>query len=338
MKARSPFASIFRHCTLALACAILAQAMTGDADAKHHELKYEFVPNWAKFDWGKTIGTTNGCVVVDKAGDIYASFESNNRSICVFSPDGKFKRVLLTGWRGLHGLNIYEEDGKEYLYAAQGANNGVILKMDLEGKILLKIGKPKESGKYNGKERWRPTAIVKAPDGDLYIADGYGSQWIHRFDSKGKYKQTFGGPGKTDGKFNVAHGMALDTRGEKPLLLICDRQNGRLQHYDLEGNFVGVIAKGLRQPCDASIVGEYVAIAELGGRVTVLNGKHQPVARLGDNPNPKHRANYGLAPANWTGDTLSAPHGIGMDKELNVYVMDWNKFGRFNKFKFVGKK
>ena len=38
-----------------------------------------------------------------------------------------------------------------------------------------------------------------------------------------------------------AHGIALDTRGEKPLLLICDRANHRLQHFDLDSELLAVI-------------------------------------------------------------------------------------------------
>jgi DNA-binding beta-propeller fold protein YncE len=196
--------------------------------------------------------------------------------------------------------------------------------------------KVKESGKYQNEGEFNPTGVAVGPDGSLYIADGYGANWVHRFDKDQKYVSSFGGPGAEPGKFQTCHGIGLDKRGEKPLLLVCDRANRRLQHFDLDGKFVAVIAENLRLPCAVSFHGDKVAIAELEGRVTILDKDNKEVAHLGDNPDPAQRANYNVPPAEMKPGIFTAPHGVSFDHAGNVYVMDWNASGRVSKFKHVG--
>jgi len=120
-----------------------------------------------------------------------------------------------------------------------------------------------ESGKYKDAKQYHPTGIAVGPDGSVYVADGYGQNWVHKFDKDQKYVKSFGGLGEEPGKFKTCHGIALDRRGGKNLLLVSDRENKRLQHFDLDGNFVAVIAENLRRPCCVSFFGDHVVIAEL---------------------------------------------------------------------------
>ena len=92
-----------------------------------------------------------------------------------------------------------------------------------------------------------------------------------------------------------------------------------------------MISTGLRRPCSASLHGEFVAIAELEARVTVLNGKNEIVAHLGDNPNKGHWARNPVPPKEWKVGVFTAPHGVCYDKAGNLYVMDWNKTGRISR-------
>ena len=129
-----------------------------------------------------------------------------------------------------------------------------------------------------------------------------------RIRRKPEIRQELRRPGNGDGKFNTCHGIALDTRGEKPLLLICDRANHRLQHFDLDGNFVAVITVDPGHlPCAVSFHGKNVAVAELDGRVAIIDGTNKVVSVLGENPNPKQRGNFGVPPADWTRRNLQRP-------------------------------
>jgi hypothetical protein len=100
---------------------------------------------------------------------------------------------------------------------------------------------------------------------------------------------SFSGKGTEDGRCNCSHGLAVDTRYDQPLLLVCDRENFRLSHFDFDGKFVGNITLHLRRPCQVSFLGDYAVVSELQGRVTIL------------------------------------------DKDPNIYVSDWNRFGRVTK-------
>jgi hypothetical protein len=147
-----------------------------------------------------------------------------------------------------------------------------------------------------------------------------------------KFVKAFGGPGAEEGKFNTCHGIALDMRQGKPLLLVCNRNNNRVEYWDLEGNFVKVIQKDMRMPAAIHIRGDYAVIPELQGRVTVLDKTGNIVAQVGDNPNAKQRANFGLPPDQWNEGICNSPHGASIDKDGNLIVTEWSQFGRLHKF------
>lgn len=295
------------------------------------ENTFATVPGWGHIPDKVVIGPTHGGVVVDKKGSIYISTDSAN-GIFVFAPDGSLEKNIAKEFPGIHGMMIREENGEQFIYAAHlKGKQGLKLKLDGTPVLKIPFGDDIAPLYPEGANAYNPTAIAVAPNGDIFIADGYGKSLIHKYDSTGKYIKTFGGKGKEDGKFETSHGIALDTRSGKPLLLICDRANRRLQHFDLDGNFVAVITTGLRLPCAVSFHGDHVAVAELEGRVAILDKSNNVVATLGDNPDKSQRANFGVPPDAWKQGVFTAPHGISYDAAGNLYVQDWNKTGRATK-------
>jgi len=300
---------------------------------------YQSVPNWCQIPEGrKNLGSTHGGVVVDKKGQIYFSMDGGPDAILVYGADGKMiKGIGGKDLVGIHGICLNEENGEEFIYGAMN-DKGKVVKLKLDGTVVWTIGVPMESGKYKAANQYHPTGVAVAPDGTVYIADGYGQNWIHVFDANQKYVKSFGGKGTGPGQFQTCHGIAIDKRGPKPLLLVCDRENKRLQHFDLDGKFVAVIAENLRRPCAVSFMGDHVAIAELAGRVAILDGNNKLVAALGDNPNVKQRADYNVPPKDWKDGIFNAPHGVSYDHDGNLYVEDWNASGRISKFQKLGEK
>ena len=118
---------------------------------------------------------------------------------------------------------------------------------------------------------------------------------------------------------------------------MADRENRRLVHLDLEGNWIGVHATNLRRPCALSFHGDYCAVAELEARVTILDKNGAPVAFLGDNPNRKQWAKFPVPVKAWLEGVFTAPHGLSYDAEGNLYVQDWNATGRVTKLVKVTK-
>ena len=59
--------------------------------------------------------------------------------------------------------------------------------MKTDGTVVMKITAPREAG-FKTPNEWRLTAAVPAPDGSIFIANGYGDPRIFRFDKHGNYK------------------------------------------------------------------------------------------------------------------------------------------------------
>ena len=293
------------------------------------EIKFSVVPDFfdAKPD-NQPIGACHGGLVIDKTGSIYVTTDTE-RGILVFSPAGKFLRAV--GPSHIHGLEIREENGEEYIYAARPRQHEVI-KLKLDGERLWAITYPEEAGIYKEAKNFNPCAVTVAPDGSIFIADGYGANYVLKYDKDRKFVKAFGGPGKEEGKFQTCHGIALDTRQGKPLLLVCNRNSDRVEYWDLEGNFVKVIQKNLRMPAAVHIRGEYAVFPELKGRATVLDKNGEIVAQVGDNPNEKQRGNYPLPQDQWKEGICNSPHGAAMDKDGNLLVAEWSAFGHLHKF------
>jgi hypothetical protein len=293
------------------------------------ELKYSNVPNFFEKDpGGKPLGPCHGGVTMDKKGNIYVSTDTP-RGILVFNPKGKFLRAF--GPTRIHGLELRKEKGGEFIYGARPKDHEVV-KIDLKGREIWSIHWPQESGIYKDEDGFKPCAVTVAADGSIFIADGYGSNYVLKFDKNRKFIKAFGGPGEEEGKFKTCHGIVFDTRLKNPLLLVCDRNNNRVEYWDLDGNFVRTIQKDLRMPAAVFLRGDYAVFPELQGRVTVLDKDGKIVAQVGDNPNPAQRANYGLPPEQWTEGICNSPHGAAMDKDLNIYVSEWSKFGHLHKY------
>jgi DNA-binding beta-propeller fold protein YncE len=296
--------------------------------------RYEWVRNWLQLpEKQDQLGNTHGGIVVDAQGQIYVNTDTT-KAIMVYAKDGKFLRSFGEEFAGgVHGMLLSKEDGTEFLYIVHTGKNSAS-KLSLDGKTIWSIPYPVDSGKYAKADEYHPTGIALGPNGDIYIADGYGKSWVHRYSKDRKYLSSFGGPGDKPGEMNTPHGIALDTRTNPPTLLVADRANHRLQVFDLDGKFQKVI-EGFRLPCSVDIQGEYVVVADLQGRVTILNGKNEVVTQLGDNPNEGLRGNHGATKEQWQDGLFTAPHSAHWDAEGNLYVMDWNALGRINKLKRV---
>ena len=294
-------------------------------------MTFDTVPGWGlRPDGSSALGPTHGAVVIDKAGNIYTSA---NKGVVVFSPDGKvIQEYLGDKYSNIHDMEIREEADGEFIYGARNANAEGIKFDAHSGDIVLKLPFPEQSGLKL--DKFNPTAITVAPNGDIFLADGYASNHIFKFDKAGKYLMHFGSKGNDLKQFNTAHGMTLDTRYEPPRLLICDRNHepkGRLLHYDLDGNFIDEVVTGLGMPTSAAVQGDYVSVPDLHGRLVILDKSNTIIAVLGHNADPAKRVNFNVPQAEWIEGVFSGTHGSYWDAEGNLYVQDWNVSGRIMK-------
>ncbi len=294
-------------------------------------MTFDTVPGWGLGEDGKSvIGPTHGAVVIDKAGNIFTSAKIG---VLVFSPDGALvDRFVGDEYSNIHDMEIRDEPEGEFIYGARNANAEGIKFNAQTGDIVLKLPFPEESGL--NLEKFNPTAITVAPNGDIILSDGYASNHIFKFDKNGKYLMHFGTKGNGYKEFNTAHGMTLDTRYDPPRLLICDRNHepkGRLLHYDLDGNFIDEVVTGLGMPASVAVQGDYVSVPDLHGRLVILDKSNTIVAVLGHNADPNNRVNFNVPQDEWIEGVFSGTHGSYWDKNGNLYVQDWNVSGRLMK-------
>lgn len=293
---------------------------------------YTWVTDWAQLPAGTALGNTHGCIVTDAKDRVYVNTDTEN-AVFVFSPDGE----LLATWGeelagGLHGMTLVEEPGEpgqpaqEFLYLAHHARHEV-LKTTLEGEVLWTLGVPTESGLYDDPNTYRPTSVAVAPDGRLFVADGYGRSWIHEYDAERNWVRAHGGPGTEAGQLRTPHGIWMD--GTE--LMIADRENGRIQTFDLDGTPLSLFDQELRRPCHVHPTEDAIAVPDLAGRVTILDREGKLICHLGDNPDPAKRARNDVPVEEWRNGEFLSPHCARWDSRGNLYVMDWNARGRITK-------
>lgn len=331
MKNRSTAVVLGLGLGLGLALPVLAAEKAQPVRMGCGLMTFDTVPGWGLGPDGKSvIGPCHGSVVVDKEGNIYTSAHAG---VFVFSPDGQVLRSFKGDkYSDIHDMKIREEADGEFIYGARNVAAEGIKFNARTGDIVLKLPFPQESGLKL--EKFSPTAMTVAPNGDIYLSDGYASNHIFKFDKAGKYQTYFGTKGNGLKEFNTAHGMTLDTRYSPPRLLICDRNHqpkGRLLHYSLGGEFIDEVITGLGMPTSAVVQGDYVSVPDLHGRLVILDKTNTIVAVLGNNPDPAKGRNYGIPQKDWIEGIFSGTHGSSWDKDGNLYVQDWNVAGRIMK-------
>ena len=308
--------------------------------------EYAVAPNWLTLPEGRAqLGNQHGDVAVSAAGDVYVSVQDPAAGLQVFSPDGKFLRNVNGAPSDFHGFVIHKDAagadaagadaGREFIYGAT-LRGQTIVKMTLDGAIVMTIGSASIPDQYKARNARSNqlalllTGLDVAPNGDIYVTDGYASDYIHRFDKTGKYLASFGGKNPPYG-FNTLHKLAIDTRFTPARIIACDRANNRVVHLSLDGQFLGVVAKDLLLPAAIVIDGDNAIVGELTGRVTVLDKTGAVVTRVGANTEQGVGTNK-LPPAQWREGFVLSPHGVALNAHGVLFVAEFSAFGRVHRF------
>lgn len=298
--------------------------------------RYVAVADWLELPEDReTIGPMHGDIAVSSAGEVYVSVEDPEAGVQIFAPDGRYLRALPNAPGDLHGFVIRETAGGEYLYGAT-LRGQTIVKMTLDGEIVLEIQRSAIPRVYWVENPFSDelgvllSGLDVAPNGDLYVTDGYSSDYIHRFDEDGNYLETFGGKAAPY-NFNILHKLAIDTRFEPVRIIATDRRNNRVVHLSLDGELLGVVADDLLLPAAVTIDGDNAIVGELQGRVTVLDKQGNVVARVGENTEEGIGGNQ-LPPERWRTGYVVAPHGVATNAAGDLFVAEFNTFGRVHKF------
>lgn len=309
--------------------------------------RYELDPNWGRLPAGMNYGY--GCaVIVDGQDRVFVTSRSTNPCVAIFDREGQ----LLETWSNdfgekigysveqykdtAHGLYWSREGDQEFLYWTENASTNKegpkfgrrVYKTDLKGKVLYTLGPGVQEGPNSQPfDFTNPTDVAVAPNGDIYVVDGYGSQKVHRFDKNFKWLKTIGGPGKDHGQFNVCHGVWVSTLGQEPEVYIADRHNDRIEVFSVDLQYKRTVTD-VRTPCCFYQHQGHLFVPELGQRVTVLDSQDRVAARLGDGKGfEKEIAKHP--------NKFAFPHALTLDSRGDLYVIEWLPDARPRKFRRV---
>jgi hypothetical protein len=202
-----------------------------------------------------------------------------------------------------------------------------VVKTDLLGKLVWEKGRPEEVEAYKDpKAPFTPTNIAFATNGDFYVADGYGSDWIMQYDLKGNFIRAFGGRGTDPGKFVTAHGIYVDDRFSEPMLVVTERGSSRIQYLTMEGKHIRWVTDGMRLPCYFDTYGDLLLVPDLKGVVTLLDKDNKVVELLGDGAkDPELR---GHPRSDYIPGHFIHPHGGVFLPNGDILIAEWMPDGR----------
>ena len=312
---------------------------------------FRWVDGWAKLPEGDSArtGWAHHGLAITERGQVLAFHQGESR-VLVLDLEGNLRRSWRCDLTEGHGLTLVKEGRAErlwladpgrkrtrehnYQYAATSSPiSGRVIKTDLRGRILMELAPPSLEVYQRG--NYCPTSVAVDEErfggsGDIWVADGYGQSYVHRFDQAGQYLSSISGEEGAAGRFNTPHGIFIDRRQAEPELYVADRSNRRVQVYDLEGRFRRAFGSDfLTSPSAFAVWGDSLIVAELRGRLAVLDREDRLVCYLGENGTVAETPGWPNVPADRIAPgKFNSPHGLAVDRDGNLYVAEWLIGGR----------
>ncbi|UZD22653.1 6-bladed beta-propeller [Algoriphagus halophytocola] len=299
----------------------------------HGDFQYKIDPKWGMLDPAQV--PVNNCheMVMDRRGRMIMVTDEPKNNVIIYQQSGKLLKTWTLGMDRAHGLTLVDEGDAEYLWVSDNA--GRVVKTTLDGKIVSEISSPIQEGIYTDKMPFVPTETTVAPNGDLYVADGYGSQFFLQYDKDGNFIRKFGGKGSADEQFSTAHGITVDQRGGKEATLLCtSRGHNSFKRFSMEGAYLETIFLPGAFVCRPVIHGDqlyagvcwsrlrYLEQTPDSGFVTILNEANQVVSNPGGTA-PEYR-NGELQLMVQSEPIFKHCHDVCIDQDENIYVCQWN--------------
>lgn len=300
----------------------------------HNDFTYRVDTEWGNLDPSQT--PVNNCheMVMDSKGRLIMITDETRNNIIIYDKKGRLLDTWGSEYPGGHGLTIFDEGGEDVLFICD-PNVGQVDKTTTDGRILMTLETPHQLGIYQEDDPYKPTETAISPNGDIYVADGYGSQYIIQYDSDGKYVRHFGGQGDADNQFQTAHGVRVDMRDPENFTLLCtSRAHNSFKRFTLDGKYLSTIFLPGAFVCRPVIKGDnlysgvcwsrlkYLNQTDNSGFVTILDKDDKVVSNPG-----------GTAPEYENGElqlmVQADPlfmhcHDVCVDDDEDLYVCQWN--------------
>lgn len=321
-----------RTTAVAAACAFIpARAQTASPTLGQGAFRYRMVPNWGVLGADTPVKDCHG-LVTDREGHIILLTNHPANNVIVYDRAGRLVHKWGTTFPGAHGLSIVTERGREVLFITDLATHRVV-KTTLDGRQLDEWRWPQHTGKYERENQYRPSWTLHLPDGDFFILDGYGRDYITRYGADGKFKQIFGGAEGGIVHWGPHGGMADIRDPKNPTLLIAMSDQQHLLRLSLDGAKLAQVDLPGGNPRQIRLHDRHFFVAHLGdnwpkdknsrGFVSVLDQNLRVVANLAGSA-PIYGDDGRLQPMRHTEPVFVHPHDIIVDHEGSVYVAQFS--------------
>lgn len=310
---------------------LMARHQLEDVVLGFGDKQYKLDTQWGALDFNRYPVKDCHEMVQDQKGRIILLTNETKNNIIIYDKKGKLQTTWGSEFPGGHGLTLFNENGQDVLFICDN-NRHQVIKTTVDGRVLMVLDYPKETGQYTKQDEYVPTETAIAPNGDIYVVDGYGKDFVIQYDVNGRYIRHFGGRGETPAHLKNAHGICIDNRGKKkPELIVTSRVENCFKRYTLDGKYLGTIEMPGAWVCRPVINGNHIYAAVLqtnsrqgqqSGFVTILDENNKVVSNLaGSEPT---YTNGKLQEMYQTLKVFQYPHDVCIDDEQNLYVAQWN--------------
>lgn len=316
----------------------------------HGDFQYKVHKDWAKMTVGHNPILNCHEMQMDSKGRLIMLGDHTDNNILIFDKSGKLLDYWGTRYPGGHGLTLHDEGGDDMLYIVdcgwfQDRNGkwtkqaGTVSKTTIDGRLIFMLPDPRTIGVYSPEQEYLPTETAVGPNGDIYVADGYGSDYILQFSPKGEFIRKWGGHANSDENLNLrnAHGVAVDYRDpNNPVLVVTSRATNSFKYFSLDGAYLKTISLPGAFVCrpvidDTNLYsGVCWSRTEDGkdyvrdtGFVTILDADNKVVSNPGGEA-PRYEKGQLQPLLQAKKAVFNHGHDVCIDEDKNIYVCQWN--------------
>lgn len=297
----------------------------------HGSYQYKVVEGWGILDASQTPVKDCHEMVQDSKGRIILLTNETKNNVIIYDKSGKLIKSWGSEYPGAHGLTLWKEGGEDFLFITDHDRHQVY-KTTTDGKVVMTLSYPKETGVYASADEYKPTETAIASNGDIYVADGYGKSYIIQYNAKGEYIRHFGGKGEADANIKQAHGVCIDNRNKNnPSIVVSSREQNALKRFSMDGKYMATIPLPGAYVCRPVVNGNNIYAAVLvskmpwnsgTGFVTILDKNDKVISNPGGSQ-PSYEGGS-LKQLSQVGNTFKNAHDVCIDDDKNLYVAQWN--------------
>lgn len=316
----------------------------------HGDYRYRVVRDWAQISSIEHPILNCHEMVMDRQGRLVMIGDHPANNVMIFDKSGKLLDSWGTAYPGGHGMTLAPEGEEDFLLLTDSGwflnaagkwtkHNGRVTKTTMDGRVLFDIGHPQTIGIYKPGQTFCPTETAIGPTGDIYVADGYGSDFIIQYSAHGEYIRHWGGQHNEDKNYNLnaAHGVAIDNRDpENPLVVCTSRNQCCFKFFTLDGKYLRTVNLPNMQVCRpvfddqnlyAGVCWSQPKVGKTNwkdhtGFVTILDGDKvvsNPGGSAPEYVEDKLQKSYQLSSR-----PIMHGHDVCVDNDKNLYICQWN--------------